>query len=345
MQTSSPRAAGYRMPAEWEPHESTWISWPHNQDTWPTELERVEQIMARAVAILSRSEPVRINVGSSEQRRRATQALDDAGALGDVRFHDIPTNDAWVRDYGPIFVVSADKDLAATCWGFNSWGGKYPPFELDEAASHRMASALGVPTFECDMILEGGSIDVNGRGLLLTTESCLLHPNRNPELDRTDIEDRLQEYLGADQVIWLRGGIAGDDTDGHVDDLSRFVAPDRVVSAVEEEPGAPNSDALQENLEILRSAATSSGSLEVVELPMPSPVVIRGEPMPATYVNFYIGNRTVLVPIFDDRKDDAALSTLRRCFPTRDVIGIDCRYLIWGLGAFHCLTQQVPWGR
>lgn len=344
MQTSSPRQAGYRMPAEWEPHESTWISWPHNQETWPAELDRVERIVARAISILSRSEPVRINVGSGDQRRRAERALDEAGAVGDVRFHEIPTNDAWVRDYGPLFVVSAEWGLAATCWGFNSWGGKYPPFDLDDAAANKMAAALGVPRFETDMILEGGSIDVNGRGVLMTTESCLLNPNRNPGLERDEIERRLAEFLGIDEVIWLRDGIAGDDTDGHIDDLARFVAPQTVVAATDHVPGSPNADTLRENLEALRCHETAAGRLHVVELPMPAPVVVRGEIMPATYANFYIGNRTVLVPVYDDRHDDPALAVMRRCFPTRDVAAIDCRDLIWGLGALHCLTQQVPWG-
>lgn len=345
MDSLTPREAGYRMPAEWEPHESTWISWPHNRETWPADLERVERILARIVAVLSRSEPVRINVGSEEERTRAAAALDAEGAVGDVRFHEIPTNDAWVRDYGPLFVVSPEKGLAATCWGFNSWGEKYPPFDLDAAASVGMAEALDVPRFEGGMILEGGSIDVNGRGLLITTESCLLNPNRNPQLSRPDIEKRLSDYLAVDTIIWLRDGIAGDDTDGHVDDLTRFVSPHTVVTAVEREPGAPNADVLNENLEVLRGVETPSGPLDVIELPMPSPLVIDGEQMPATYANFYVGNRTVLVPTYEDDHDEAALGTIRRCFPTRDVVGIDCRRLIWGLGAIHCLTQQVPWGR
>lgn len=345
MTSSSPRAAGYRMPAEWEPHESTWLSWPHNEETWPSELERVERTMARVVAILSRSEPVRINVSSDAQRRRAVAALDRAGAVGDVRFHQIPTNDAWVRDYGPLFVVSKEKGLAATCWGFNSWGGKYPPFDLDDAASEKMAAALGVPCFDGGMILEGGSVEVNGGGLLLTTESCLLNPNRNPEMSRDAIEERLSDFLGIDRVIWLRTGIAGDDTDGHVDDLTRFVGPRTVVMAVEEDRDSPNGDVLLEAMERLRGVRTDDGGLDVIELPMPAPLLVRDERMPATYANFYVGNRTVLVPTYADRNDESALSILRRCFPTRDVVGIDCRELIWGLGAFHCLTQQVPWCR
>ncbi|MEX2401944.1 MAG: agmatine deiminase family protein [Rhodothermales bacterium] len=345
MHTPSPRPTGYRMPAEWEPHDSTWISWPHNRDTWPYELDRVERTIARIVSILSRSEPVRINVGSDEVRRRAQRALDDVGAVGEVRFHAIPTNDAWVRDYGPLFVVSPDHGLAATCWGFNSWGEKYPPFDLDDAAAEKMAAALAVPRFEADMILEGGSIDVNGRGVLLTTESCLLNPNRNPSLDRDEIEERLRTYLGIDQVIWLHEGLTGDDTDGHVDDLARFADPRTVVAAVEDDSASPDFGVLLENLDVLRSAETAAGPLEIIELPMPSPVVVRGEHMPATYANFYIGNRTVLVPTFGDQNDEQALSILRRCFPTRDIVGVDCSDVIGGLGAIHCLTQQVPWAR
>ena len=333
------------MPAEWEPHESTWISWPHSAETWPDELEHVEATIARAVGALCRGETVRINVNSDDHARRAWQVLERQGTDGSVIFHNIPTNDAWVRDYGPIFVRSQRGDVAATCWGFNSWGGKYPPFDLDDAAAARMADDVGVSRFDGDMILEGGSIEVNGNGLLLTTESCLLNPNRNPHLSKADIEQRLKAFLGVERVVWLRDGIAGDDTDGHIDDLTRFVADNHVITAVEPDTSSPNHVVLQENLEVLRSVRLGDGSsLTITELPMPAPRELKGERMPATYANFYIGNRVVLVPTYHDERDAEALSILRPLFPGRDVVGIYCGELIWGLGAFHCLTQQVPEG-
>lgn len=356
----------YRMPAEWEPHESTWISWPHNEETWPHELPAVEATMARAVAALSTGETVRININCGTHERRARAALDEAGVRGQVVFHRIPTNDAWVRDYGPLF-VRCRGGLVATCWGFNSWGGKYPPFDLDDAAAGYMAKAIGVPAVKGEMILEGGSIDVNGEGLLLTTSSCLLESNRNPSLERRAIETRLREYLGISQIIWLRKGIAGDDTDGHIDDLTRFVGRRRVLTVVEHDPSRPNYEQLQENLEVLRSvrvrknpeygleaadlrtpeeasddAGEAEARLEIVELPMPDPVYVKEEIMPASYANFYVGNAVVLAPTFDDPQDPRALKTLQQVFPDREVVGIYCGDLIWGLGAFHCLTQQVP---
>ena len=340
---ATPRELGYRMPAEWERHESTWISWPHSAETWPDELEHVETTIARAVAALCRGETVRINVNSDDHARRARRFLEREGADGSILFHNIPTNDAWVRDYGPIFVRSPRGDVAATCWGFNSWGGKYPPFDLDDAAAARMANELGVRRFDGDMILEGGSIEVNGSGLLLTTESCLLNPNRNPHLTRDDIERRLAAFLGIERVVWLREGIAGDDTDGHIDDLTRFVAEGHVVTAVDADTSSPNYSVLQENLEMLRTVRLVDGSsLVVTELPMPAPRELKGEKMPATYANFYVGNSVVLVPTFQDERDEEALGILRPLFPGRDVVGIYCGELIWGLGAFHCLTQQVP---
>lgn len=342
---ATPRSLGYRMPAEWEPHESTWISWPHNLETWPDEIEHVETTIARGVRALSRGETVRINVNSAVHEDRARRILEQEGVRNGVIFHHIPTDDAWVRDYGPIFVRSKGGELAATCWGFNSWGEKYPPFERDDAAAELMAAALGIPHFHGDMILEGGSIEVNGRGLLLTTESCLLNPNRNPHLDKAAVEDRLTSFLGVERVVWLAEGIAGDDTDGHIDDLTRFVTPERVVTAVESDPASPNYAILKENMEVLRDIRLRDGSaLHIIPLPMPDPRELKGERMPATYANFYIGNRTVLVPTFHDDRDDEALGILREQFPRHDVVGIYCGELIWGLGAFHCLTQQVPTG-
>lgn len=337
------RELGYRMPAEWEHHESTWISWPHNEETWPEELESVERTMAHAVRALARSEKIRINVNSREHENRARRALRLAGVTGDIIFHNIPTNDAWVRDYGPIFVRSDSLGVAGVCFGFNSWGGKYPPYDLDDAAAARMAHDLRIPAIDSEIILEGGSIDVNGEGLLMTTESCLLNPNRNPHLARSEIEAHLRDFLGVDHVIWLKKGIAGDDTDGHIDDLARFVGPMRVVTVVEADPANENFDLLRENFDILKGVRNANGSaLEIVELPMPAQRQVKGQIVPASYANFFIGNDTVLVPTFEDAKDADALTILQGLFSDREIVGLYCGDLIWGLGAFHCLTQQVP---
>ena len=343
----SPAALGYRLPAEWEPHQATWISWPHNRSTWPEAFEHAEPVMARAVAALTAGETVRINVLDETHAARARKYLEDAVAdPAQVVFHSIPTNDAWCRDHGAIFVVrppALGTPLAAVDCGFNAWGGKYPPFDLDEAVARRMAGTLGVPRFEAGMILEGGSIDVNGAGTLLTTEQCLLNPNRNPGMDRQRIETRLGELFGTNEILWLGEGIVGDDTDGHVDDLTRFVARDAVVTVVESNAADGNFAPLRENLRRLRSfRMADGGALEVIEMPMPAPQFHRGERLPASYANFYVANAVVLAPAFADPADDTAAGILAECFPGRKVLPIDCRKLVVGLGAFHCLTQQVP---
>ncbi|HEX7070882.1 MAG TPA: agmatine deiminase family protein [Rhodothermales bacterium] len=344
----TPAALGFRMPAEWERHRATWFSWPHNLATWPDELEAVERTLAGAVRAIATGEEVFVNVLDEKHRRHVEAVLAAEDALQGVRFFEIPTDDAWVRDHGPIFVrrVRDDRlELAATTWGFNSWGEKYPPWDLDDAASERMAEALGVPVFEHEVILEGGSIDVNGAGALLTTESCLLNPNRNPDLGRVDIERLLRSRFGVDQVIWLGDGISGDDTDGHVDDITRFVAEDAVVTVVCTDVNDPDYEPLQRNLEILQETRLTDGRLlHVHTLPAPRPVFVRGERMPASYANFYVANAVVVVPTYEDEADVAAIATLQRLFPDRQVVGMDCRELIWGLGAIHCLTQQVPVG-
>jgi agmatine deiminase len=264
------------------------------------------------------------------------------GGLGAVRLERVPTNDAWIRDYGPIFVRSG-SGLVLTSWGFNSWGEKYGPWDLDDAVPARVGGILGLPVVETGMILEGGSIDVDGEGTLLTTESCLLNPNRNPQLDRAAIEGRLRKYLGAEKVLWLGDGIAGDDTDGHVDDLTRFVAPGVVVTAVEEDPRDPNYRPLQENRDRLRGMRDARRRcLEVVDLPMPPPVIHEGHRCPASYANFLITNSMVLVPAFRSERDETARGILGELFAGRQVVGIDCHDLVWGLGAIHCISQQQP---
>jgi len=331
------------MPAEWAPHECTWLSWPHKRESWPGKFEPVEPVMVQLVAALARHERVRINVLDAAHERHVATRLDGRVNAANVRFHHIPTDDAWCRDHGAIFVGAPGDGLHALDFRFNAWGGKYLPYDLDDAVAPQMADRLGVPWTSVDMVLEGGSIDVNGGGTLLTTEQCLLHPNRNPELGRADIEACLCALLGVTQVLWLGDGVAGDDTDGHIDDLTRFVAEDTVVTVVEADRGDENYLPLAENRERLAAMRLPDGRpLKVLEMQMPRPVVYRGDRLPASYANFYIGNRTVVMPAFDDPADAAARSVLAGCFPQREIVAIDCTDLVLGLGTFHCLTQQVP---
>lgn len=344
---SSPTAEGYRMPAEWEPHEATWLSWPHKRESWPDAFEEVPGVFVEIARHLAESELVRINVADEAMADEVRQLLRAGGVrLDAVRFHLNPTNDAWVRDHGPIYVVrdrDGKRERALTDWEYNSWGGKYPPCDLDNAVPKRIGDEFGEPRFVGGMVLEGGSIDVDGRGTLLTTESCLLHPNRNPSLSREQIEQRLCDMLGVTKILWLGDGIVGDDTDGHIDDITRFVAPGVVVTAVEADPEDDNHRPLQQNLDLLRQMTDATDHpFEVVTLPMPGPVWFDGTRLPASYANFLIANRVVLVPTYRHANDAVALETLQSLFPTRTVIGIDCTPLVWGLGAIHCVTQQQP---
>ena len=301
--------------------------------------------MAKAVAALATSETVRINVLDARHASHVRGLLESARVdLRQVVLHCFPTNDAWCRDHGAIFVTRpGESPLLALDCGFNAWGGKYPPWDLDNEIPRQMAEAIGVPRFEAGLILEGGSIEVNGAGCVLTTEHCLLNPNRNPSLDRAGIEQALRELLGADQVLWLGEGIVGDDTDGHIDDITRFVSRDTVVTAVENDPTDDNHMPLQRNLERLRDMRLADGSsLRIIELPMPRPVMHAGERLPASYANYYVANSVVLMPAFADPADAVAEQVLSRCFPGRRIVPIDCRKLVVGLGAFHCLTQQLP---
>jgi agmatine deiminase len=335
------------MPAEWEPHRGTWLSWPHKQASWPGKFSPVPPIFARMVALLADREEVHINVAGPAMETAVRRLLSDAGAdTGNVYFHYHPTNDAWCRDHGPIFIQrngAGNVEQAVIDWGFNAWGGKYPPYDLDDVIPTRIGEELGLPVYHPGIILEGGSIEVNGRGTLLTTEACLLNPNRNPTLNRSQIENHLRSYLGVSHILWLGDGIAGDDTDGHVDDLTRFVDERTVVTVVEENPTDENYEPLQKNLERLRQMNDQDGRpLRIVTLPMPHPVWHDGQRLPASYANFYIANGLVLLPTYDPARDAQALTTLEQLFPTREVIGIDCTDLVWGLGAFHCVTQQWP---
>jgi len=341
----TPAADGYSMPPEWALHQATWISWPHKRESWPGKFEPVEPVMVEAVSALARSETVRINVLDRKHERHVQNLLSGKADAHRVVFHQFPTNDAWCRDHGAIFVTRPGEPhrLLALDFHFNAWGGKYPPFDLDDAIPARMAAALGVPRYSVDMVLEGGSIDVNGHGALLTTEQCLLHPNRNPALDRRAIERNLRDSLGVRQIIWLGEGIVGDDTDGHIDDLTRFVSENTVVTVIETDRKDENYIPLAENRDRLDRVRLSDGRrLNVIELAMPRPLTFKGDRLPASYANFYIGNDIVLMPAFDDPADEPNRLKLAGLFPGREVIAIDCSDLVLGLGTFHCLTQQVP---
>jgi agmatine deiminase len=332
-----------RMPAEWEPHEATWLSWPKNLETFPADiLPKVERIYVRMVAALSPGEKVNVLVDDSAMEGRVRGLLDGEGAGRNVVFHRVRTADVWMRDYGPIF-VKAGHALKITKWKYNAWGGKYDDLMRDDGVVRGIAPGLGLEVVEPGMVLEGGSIDVNGRGTLLTTEQCLLNRNRNPHLGRKQLEGKLAEYLGATNVLWLKEGIAGDDTDGHIDDIARFVGPSTVLCAVEGDPSDANHAALKRNFELLRKSKDQDGApLDVVPLPMPGPVNSPQGRLPASYSNFYIGNSAVLLPVFGHRNDADAVSLLEEYFPQRKVVPLDCTPLVYGLGAIHCVTQQQP---
>jgi agmatine deiminase len=338
------------MPAEWEPHEATWIAWPHNSRDWPSKFATIAWIYVEIVRHLHRSETVRILVNDARSEGQVRRQLKRAGIdLACVEFFVHPTNRVWTRDYGPLFAKARNGEVAVTNWHFNGWA-KYPDWQQDDAVASDVAKALGLKIWEPvaegrRVVLEGGSIDVNGQGLLLTTEECLLDrvQARNPSLGRQEIERVLAEFMGIRKVLWLGRGIAGDDTHGHVDDLARFIGPKTVVCVVESNKEDVNHAPLQENLERLKNMTDLEGNpLEIVPLPMPEPVFFAGQRLPASYANFYIANDRVLVPTFNDVKDRKALGILSDFFPKRKVVGIHSVDLVWGLGTLHCLTQQQP---
>jgi agmatine deiminase len=333
------------MPAEWEPHQGTWLSWPHNRDSWPDRFEPVEPAYAEIVKALAGGETVHINVLDAGHARRVERFLERVGVTGRIYLHEFPTNDAWCRDHGAIF-VTRDRPIApllALDCDYNAWGGKYPPFDLDNLIPARMAAYLGVPVCRAGMVLEGGSIDVNGGGAVLTTEQCLLNPNRNPRMNRAQIERRLRELLGVNQVMWLGDGIVGDDTDGHIDDLTRFVARDVVVTMIEDNRADENHAPLRENRRRLERMQLPDGApLTIVDLPMPAPTFVNGQRLPASYANFYIANHAVVLPVFNDPMDAEAARILAPLFPGRSITPVDCRDIVYGLGTVHCLSQQVP---
>ena len=336
---SLPFEMGYRMPAEWQPHDSTWLSWPKEPTTFPEDvIKRVEQTYIQIIEALRQCERVDLLVDDQKVQSAVSRML---GSKEGVVFHKIRTADVWMRDYGPIFVKNAH--VAAVKWKFNAYGNKYEELKHDDEVGRQVAAYTGLQTFEPGIILEGGSIDVNGLGSCITTEQCLLNANRNPQLQKKSIEGFLKNYLGITHVIWLGNGIAGDDTDGHVDDLARFVNPNTVVCMVENDKHDGNYKALKSNFERLNESVDQSGAkLTVLPIRMPGSVSLDDTRLPASYANFYIANSAVLVPIFNDPNDRPALETLRSVFPQKKVIGIDCRALVQGFGTIHCVTQQQP---
>jgi agmatine deiminase len=362
---TKPAGHSLHMPAEWEPHHATWLAWPHYRDDWPEKFEAIPWVYAEIIRHLARHERIELIVNDAASEKRARKILDRANALSDnIRFHRRPTNRVWTRDSGCTFVATpgfarrvsrlgnseaSAPELFAVKWRFNAWA-KYSNYQHDEKIGSLMAEAANArelrPVFgKHRVVLEGGSIDVNGQGTLLTTEECLLSKvqQRNPTMKRKDYEKVFADYLGIKNVIWLDSGITGDDTHGHVDDITRFVAPDTVVTAVETNPRDPNYEPLRENIGRLRAATNQDGKvLSIIELPMPAPVIFEGRRLPASYANFYIANGVVLVPVFNDPNDRFALDILADLFPDREVIGIYSGDLIWGFGALHCMTQQQP---
>ncbi|WP_263384191.1 agmatine deiminase family protein [Granulicella arctica] len=346
----TPLELGYRMPAEWAPHAATWIAWPHNAEDWPGKFQPIPWVYAEIVRHLSCCEDVHILVNDVAAEKRANGMLMRAGAnLARLHFHSWQTDRVWLRDSGPIFVKDAEDRLAVTNWKFNAWA-KYDNWRRDDQIPHHVANHYGMVEFKPEiegtrLVLEGGSIDTNGAGILLTTEECLLSEvqQRNPGVSREQLENAFAEYLGIEKTIWLHRGCAGDDTHGHVDDVTRFVGENTIVTAVEPNTADENHLPLAENLDRLRSATNLKGeAFEVLTLPMPSPVIFEGQRLPASYANLYIANETVLVPTFNDRNDRRALNILADCFPTREVVGIHAVDLVWGLGTLHCMTQQEP---
>ena len=342
---ATPRALGFRMPAEWERHEATWLTWPRREGiSFPDAYENIPAIWAGLAKLLAGGEQVHINVFSPEHEAEVRAALQKAEApLGTrIHLHPFPAYEPWCRDHGPVFVRN-ERELAVVDWRYNAWGEKYPPCDLDDDVPKRVAEWMGLRLFSPPMILEGGSIEVNGEGTLLTTEACLLNENRNPGLSQKEIERHLRDYLGVEQILWLGEGIVGDDTDGHIDDLTRFVDAQTLVTIVEEDTKDENYELLRENTARLRAMLNPAGRpWRIVELPTPGRVEKDGQRLPASYANFYIANDVVVMPAFNHPNDAKARDILQGLFPTRRVVPGSALDLIWGLGAFHCITQQQP---
>ncbi|MBN2274442.1 MAG: agmatine deiminase family protein [Bacteroidales bacterium] len=344
-QSDTPAKLGYRFPAEWEKHASTWLSYPHNESSWPGKINTIFPYYHEFIKQLSRGEKVNINVVDELMKNRVNEVLQKTGISPErYTLHIHPTNDAWCRDHGPTFLVNpaAYVPKVIVNWRYNGWGGKYPA-NLDTHIPTHIANLMGLPVFYPGIVMEGGSIDVNGRGTLITTTSCLLNPNRNPGISKSKIEEFLMQYYCVEKVLWLGDGIEGDDTDGHIDDLTRFINEDTVITMTESNRADPNYNPLKKNLEKLKKMRMANGKqMNIVELPMPEPVYYEGQRLPASYANFYMANAGVIVPVFRCQQDDTALNILSEHIKDKPVLGIDSTEIIWGLGSWHCLSQQEP---
>ncbi|WP_373399513.1 agmatine deiminase family protein [Algoriphagus halophilus] len=342
----TPAELGYYFPAEFAPHTATWLSWPHKEESWPGKIHTIYPAYCEFIKIVAKGEIVNINVADEAMKAFAVAQLEQAGAdLNKIKFHFFPTNDAWCRDHGPAFLVNpnAEEKKALVKWNYNAWGNKYPPHDLDNQIPYRIAEYLGIPCFTPGIVMEGGSVEFNGKGTLLTSRACLLNENRNPHLIQSQIEKYLCDYYGVNHILWVGDGIVGDDTDGHIDDITRFVNTDTVVTVVEENKLDENHLLLEENLQELKQMRLEDGKqLNIVELPMPEAKYNEDQRLPASYANFYIANEAVVVPTFRDKNDQKALDILSDCFQDRKVVGVDSLDIIWGLGSFHCLSQQEP---
>lgn len=343
---NTPKSLGYRMPAEWEEQEAVWLSWPHNKTTWPERIEEVEQSCIGFIKALHTGQRINLLVNSEESKSSIIAKLKQANIdASKISFYIIKNEDIWIRDYGPTFVINknAKNRLAMVKWEFNAWGNKYDDLLPDNGIPYEMNKTLNLRMVEPGIVMEGGSIEVNGRGILLTTEQCLLNKNRNPKLSKEEIEQYLKDYLSVSKVLWLKEGIIGDDTDGHIDDIARFVSNNTIVCAYEENKEDENYQILKENYELLKSMAGQDGKkFSIVKIPMPGKVEIDGKTLPASYANFYIGNKAVVVPIFRHENDKKALSIVQSLFPAKKVIGVDCKTMVEGLGTLHCASQQQP---
>lgn len=342
----TPRDLGYYFPAEFAPHVATWLSWPHKEASWPGKIHTIYPFYSQFVKELTRGEQVNINVNDEQMKAFAISCLEKAGVnMSKVQFFIHPTNDAWCRDHGPAFLINpgaAEKKIIVD-WDYNAWGGKYPPFDLDDVVPTLISKHYNIPVYYPGIIMEGGSVEFNGKGTVMTSTACLLNKNRNPHLSQDQVAEYLINYYGVEQVLWVCEGIIGDDTDGHIDDTVRFVNEDTVLAVIEEDKSDENYELLQMNLRDLSKMRLLNGKqLNIIELPMPDLVIHEDQRLPASYANFYIANKSVIVPTFRSPKDETALRIIQECFPGREVVGIDSTDIIWGLGSFHCLSQQEP---
>ena len=339
---NKPIQEGFFFPAEWHKHASTWLSYPHNENSWPGKIDSIFPYYNEFIKQLAKDEDVHINVLNEDMLAKVQMQLKANGTDAErIYFHLFETNDAWIRDHGPAFVIN-DKEKAVVNWKYNAWGCKYPS-DKDNQIPHRIAQYLQLKEFSADIIMEGGSVDFNGQGDVITTQSCLLNENRNPQFSQEQIEQRLHDYYGINNVIWLKEGVEGDDTDGHIDDITRFVNEDTVITMVSGDKNSEDYTVLNKNLEILNKSRLLNGKqLNIIEILMPQDVIYEDQKLPASYANFYIANNKVIVPLYKCDNDDRAMQIFEQVFKDRQIVGIDSTDIVWGLGSFHCLSQQEP---